>query len=237
MFFSNHLTYTNGNRRRFGSGLQNFYPYYPREVKQTRLGRNQNNFHDLEHPLSRQDISKLLQAWSDGDQSALDRLIPLVYKELRQMAANHLRRVAARNSLQPTAIVHEVYLRLLEQRGVQFENRAQFFGLAAHLIRIILVDHARNRRAAKRGGGWRKVSLTEALDLAQTREVDLLTLDHALEGLRNRDPQQCSIVELRYFGGLTIEDTAKFLKISPATVKRDWTLARAWLYREIGGSQ
>jgi RNA polymerase sigma factor (TIGR02999 family) len=185
--------------------------------------------------LSHNEVSKLLLAWSEGDQMALDQLIPLVYNELRRMAAGYLRRRGAQNSLQPTAIVHEVYLRLLGQRDVHFENRAQFFGLAAHLIRTILVDHARQRQAAKRGG-WRKVELTEALDVAHAREVDMIALDHALESLNARDPQQCRIVELRYFGGLTIEDTARFLKISPATVKRDWILARAWLYREISGN-
>jgi RNA polymerase sigma factor (TIGR02999 family) len=187
----------------------------------------------LENILSQQQITQLLEAWSGGDQAALDQLIPLVYNELRRMAAGYLRRRGAQNSLRPTSIVHEVYLRVLGQRDVHFENRAQFFGLAAHLIRSILVDHARQHQAAKRGGGWRKVELTEAVDVAQSREVDVIALDHALEGLSARDPQQGQIVELRYFGGLTIEDTAKFLKISLATVKRDWNLARAWLYREI----
>jgi RNA polymerase sigma factor (TIGR02999 family) len=186
--------------------------------------------------MSQNEISRLLHAWSDGDHMALDQLIPLVYNELRRMASGFLRRRNAHNSLQPTAIVHEVYLRLLGQRDVQFENRAQFFGLAAHLIRTILVDHIRQQQAAKRGGGWRKVELTEAIDTAQAREVDMIALDLALENLSARDPQQGQIVELRYFGGLTIEDTARFLKISPATVKRDWNLARAWLYREISGS-
>jgi len=187
--------------------------------------------------MSHSEVSELLQAWSEGDHDALDRLIPLVYDELRSLASGYLRRRGTKNSLQPTAIVHEVYLRLLGQRDVHFENRAQFFGLAAHLIRTILVDHIRQRQAAKRGGGLRKVELTEALHVAQTREVDMLALDDALENLSARDPQQSRIVELRYFGGLTIEDTAKFLKISPATVKRNWNLARAWLYREITGSK
>jgi len=183
--------------------------------------------------MSQYKVSALLQAWSGGDQAALDQLIPLVYNELRRMASGYLRRRRAQNSLQPTAVVHEVYLRLLGQRDVHFENRAQFFGLAAHLIRTILVDHVRQQQAAKRGGGWRKVELTEAIDVANAREVDMIALDHALDSLSARDPQQGRIVELRYFGGLTIEDTARFLKISPATVKRDWNLARAWLYREI----
>jgi RNA polymerase sigma factor (TIGR02999 family) len=194
------------------------------------------DFRNPENKLAQLDISELLRAWSEGDQAALDQLIPLVYNELRRMAAGYLRRRGAQNSLQPTAVVHEVYLRLLGQRDVQFESRAQFFGLASHLIRTVLVDHVRQRQAAKRGGGWRKVELTEALDIAQSRDVDMIALDHALETLSARDPQQGRIVELRYFGGLTIEDTAKFLKISPATVKRDWNLARAWLYREIIGS-
>jgi RNA polymerase sigma factor (TIGR02999 family) len=189
-----------------------------------------------ENDMPQHEISTLLQAWSGGDHTALDQLIPLVYNELRRMASGYLRRRRSQNSLQPTAIVHEVYLRLLGQRDAHFENRAQFFGLAAHLIRTILVDHIRQQHAAKRGGGWRKVELTEALDVAQAREVDMLALDLALESLCARDPQQGRIVELRYFGGLTIEDTAKFLKISPATVKRDWNLARAWLYREISGA-
>lgn len=192
---------------------------------------------NLENNLLRHEISELLQTWSDGDQTALDRLIPLVYNELRRMAAGYLRRRGAHHSLQPTMVVHEVYLRLLGQRDVHFDTRAQFFGLAAHLIRTILVDHVRQQQAAKRGGGWRKVELSEALDVAHKREVDMIALDHALETLSARDPQQGQIVELRYFGGLTIEDTAKVLKISPATVKRDWNLARAWLYREIAGGK
>jgi RNA polymerase sigma factor (TIGR02999 family) len=187
--------------------------------------------------LTQREVSKLLQAWSGGDKMALDTLIPLVYTELRRMAAGYLRRRGAQHSLEPTSVVHEVYLRLLGQRDVHFENRAQFFGLAAHLIRTILVDHARHHQAAKRGGGWHKVELTEASDVAQTREIDMIALDLALKDLNARDPQQCRIIELRYFGGLTIEDTAKFLKISPATVKRDWNLARAWLHREISRSK
>lgn len=195
------------------------------------------NFRNLENSVLRNEISELLRTWSDGDQTALDRLIPLVYNELRRMAAGYLRRRGAHHSLQPTMVVHEVYLRLLGQRDVQFETRAQFFGLAAHLIRTILVDHVRQQQAVKRGGGWRKVELSEALDVAHKREVDMIALDQALETLSAHDPQQAQIVELRYFGGLTIEDTAKFLKISPATVKRDWNLARAWLYREISGGK
>jgi RNA polymerase sigma factor (TIGR02999 family) len=195
------------------------------------------DFRTPENNMSQHEISELLQAWSGGDHAALDQLIPLVYNELRRMASGFLRRRRAHNSLQPTAIVHEVYLRLLGQREVHFETRAQFFGLASHLIRTILVDHVRQQQAAKRGGGWRKIELTEELDVARTREVDMIALDLALESLGARDPQQSRIVELRYFGGLTIEDTARFLKISPATVKRDWNLARAWLYREISGSK
>ncbi|HKX29770.1 MAG TPA: sigma-70 family RNA polymerase sigma factor [Blastocatellia bacterium] len=182
----------------------------------------------------RHQVLELLAGWSDGDQTALNQLIPLVYDELRRLAASHLRRQGLQHSLQPTAVVHEAYLRLVGQQEVKFENRAQFFGLAAQVIRAILVDHARNRQAAKRGGGWLKVPLADALEVPQPREMDLIALNHALEILTTHDPQQSRVVELRYFGGLTIEETARFLKISPATVKRDWNLARAWLHREIG---
>lgn len=182
------------------------------------------------------EISQLLQAWSSGDQSALDQLMPLVYHELRRLASRYLRRQSPYNSLQPTAVVHEAYLRLLGQREVHFENRVQFFGLAAQLIRTILVDHARNRGAAKRGGGWRKVELNEDVKVVQGKSVDLIALNNALLNLAQLDMQQSRIVELRYFGGLTIEETASFLKISPATVKRNWNMARAWLHREISGA-
>lgn len=182
------------------------------------------------------EVSQLLQAWSRGEEAVLERLMPLVYNELRRLAAAYLRRQAQHPSLQPTALVHEAYLRLVQQSNVEFENRAQFFALAAQLIRAVLVDHFRERQAAKRGGGWKKISLVEAANNVQEKEVDLIALDDALKTLASFDPQQCQIVELRYFGGLTIEETAGFLKLSPATVKRDWTIARAWLHAEISKS-
>jgi len=183
------------------------------------------------------EISQLLQAWGNGDRSALDQLMPLVYDELRRLAASYLRRYSPQNSLQPTAVVHEAYLRLVGQGEVHFDNRVQFFGLAAQLIRAILVDHARNRQAAKRGGGQHQIELDETVAITPERTIDLIALDDALLSLAQFDSQQCRIVELRYFGGLTIEETASFLKISTATVKRDWNVARAWLHREIIGER
>ena len=177
-------------------------------------------------------VTQLLLAWSDGDSAALDRLIPLIYAELRRQARGYLRNEAVGHTLEPTALVHEVYLRLVEQHGARWNNRAQFFGVAAQLMRRILVDHARSRNAAKREGG----AIIVALDLnvpADGGDVDLVSLDDALTQLSRLDPQQARIVELRYFTGLDIEETADLLGISPATVKRDWVTARAWLRRRL----
>lgn len=180
-----------------------------------------------------EDVTRLLLRWGDGDRSALDALTPVVYDELRRLAGRYLRRERLDHTLQSTALVHEAYLKLVDQRNVKWQNRAQFFGLAAEMIRRILVDHARAKQAAKRGGSAYKLTLDEALDASAPRDLDLVRLDDVLEGLAKIDPQQSRIVELRFFAGLTIEETAEVLGISPATVKRDWTVAKAWLRREM----
>jgi RNA polymerase sigma factor (TIGR02999 family) len=185
-----------------------------------------------------QDVTQLLVNWSNGDQAALEELTPLVYGELRRLASRYLRRERPDHTLQSTALVHEAYMRLIDQRSVRWQNRAHFFGVAAQLIRRILVDHARSRMAAKRGSAVCKLSLDEAIETPGARDLDLAALDDALTALATIDPQQSRIVELRFFTGLSIDETAEVLHISPATVKRDWTTAKAWLFREIsrGGS-
>ena len=181
------------------------------------------------------DVTRRLAEWSRGDQHALAELMPLVYDELRRLADSYLRRERPDHTLQPTALVHEAYLRLVDQT-VELQNRAHFFGVAAQVMRCILVDHARAHQAAKRGGGAHKLSLDEVAELAEGQAVDLIALDDALKALAALDPQQSRVVELRYFGGLTVEEAAEVLGVSPATVKRDWTTARAWLHREISKS-
>jgi RNA polymerase sigma factor (TIGR02999 family) len=182
------------------------------------------------------DVTQLLVNWSNGDRQALERLTPLVYSELRRLASRYLRRERPGHTLQSTALVHEAYLRLIDQRNVHWQNRAHFFGIAAQLIRRILVDHARSHHAQKRGADACKLSLDEAIATAEKRDLNLVALDDALEDLAQIDEQQSRIVELRFFTGLSIEETAEVLGISPATVKRDWAAAKAWLYREISGS-
>jgi RNA polymerase sigma factor (TIGR02999 family) len=177
-------------------------------------------------------VTRLLVRWTDGDKIALEELMPLVYDELRRLAQAYLRRENPGHTLQSTALVHEAYIRLIDQR-VSWQNRAHFFAIAAQAMRRILVDHARNRNAAKRGDGACRVTLDEGLMEAQQRDVDVIALDEALTNLAKIDPQQGQIVELKFFAGLSIEDTAEVLKISPATVKRDWAMAKAWLYREM----
>ncbi len=179
------------------------------------------------------DITTLLVRWGRGDQEALDALTPLVYQELRRLANGYLRRERQDHTLEGTALVHEAYLRLIDQNQVEWRSRNHFYALAAELIRRILVDHARARVAAKRGGANIKLSLDESLTPAQEKEQDLVSLDDALNALADADSQQSRIVELRYFGGLTIEETADVLGISPATVKRDWVMAKAFLKREM----
>jgi RNA polymerase sigma factor (TIGR02999 family) len=182
-----------------------------------------------------QAVTRLLLQWTDGDANALDQLLPLVYDELRRLAQSYLRKENVGHTLQSTALVHEAYLRLIDQRNVSWQNRSHFFGIAAQMMRRVLVDHARAHNAAKRGSGGIKVTLEEGLVAADQRDVNVIALDGALNKLAEIDPQQSRIVELRFFAGLSIEDTAELLKISPATVKRDWAMAKAWLYGEMSG--
>jgi len=179
------------------------------------------------------EITKLLKDWSGGDSTALDRLIPLVYDQLHRMAHQHMRRERAGHLLQTSALMNEAYLRIVNQPDLKIENRNHFFGIAARLMRQILVDEARRRNSAKRGGDAIQVSLSEATDLAGEQATDVLALDDALRILEGIDGRQSQIVELRFFGGLSIEETAEVLKISPGTVMRDWTFARAWLGNEL----
>ena len=180
-------------------------------------------------------ITHLLKEWSDGDDQALDRLTPLVYEELRKQAARYLRRERPGHSMQTTALINEAYLRLIDARNVRWQGRAHFFAIAANLMRRILVDHARRRDAEKRGGTQIRLTLDNALAVTKQSDVDLLMIDDALTRLAAIDPQQAQVVELRFFSGLSVEETAAALGISPRTVKRDWSVARAWLRREIGG--
>ena len=183
------------------------------------------------------DITGLLLAWNSGDPEALNRLLPAVYAELHRLAQRELLRERANNSLEPTALIHELYLGLVDQRRTKWENRAQFFGVSAQLMRRILVDHARARDALKRGGGVATLQIDaaneEAGDVPGPGHVDLLDLDQALERLSARSPEQGRIVEMRFFAGLTVEETAHVIGRSPRTVKREWRLARAWLFREL----
>jgi RNA polymerase sigma factor (TIGR02999 family) len=178
------------------------------------------------------DVTALLNRWQQGESTALDRLMPLVYNELRRIAARYLHSERSGHTLQTTALVHEAYLRLIDETHIQWQGRAHFFGVAATLIRNILVDHARANKALKRGGGAQKVSLDEAIAVAGN-EVDVLAVDDALSELVKIDAQQAKIVELRFFSGLTIEVTAEVLGISVSTVKRDWVLAKTWIYRTL----
>jgi RNA polymerase sigma factor (TIGR02999 family) len=187
-------------------------------------------------PASSKQVNELLLHWGNGDRKALEAMLPLVYDELRRLARYHLHRQRPNHTLQSTALVHEVYLRLADQKSLRIENRAHFLGIAAQLMRWILVDYERSRRAAKRGSGVTRLTLDHSIAVPsspQGTDVDLLALDEALDRLAKLDTQQSQIIELRYFGGLSIEDTAEFLGISSATVKRSWTSARAWLLREM----
>ena len=181
-----------------------------------------------------QNITHLLKEWSDGDPRALDELTPLVYEELRQQAARYLRKERPGHSLQETALINEAFLRLIDVKDVQWQNRAHFFGIAANLMRRILVDHARRRDAEKRGGDHIRLTFDDAFAIAREPAVDLLAIDEALDRLAAIDEQQARVVELRFFSGLSVEETAAALGVSPKTVKRDWSVARAWLRREIG---
>jgi RNA polymerase sigma factor (TIGR02999 family) len=182
---------------------------------------------------SQPDVTELLVEWSKGSEEALQKLVPLVYRELRRLAGEYLRRERRGHTLQPTALVNEVFLRLVGQKRVEWESRAQFFGVAAQMMRRILVDHARKRRAQKRGGGVEKLSFDESIGTFPKAPVDLMSLDDALGALASIDPRQSRIVELRYFVGLSHEEIAQVLSISPATVLREWRTAKAWLGREL----
>ncbi|MEM7353126.1 MAG: ECF-type sigma factor [Acidobacteriota bacterium] len=183
----------------------------------------------------RREVTAHLLAWSDGDAEALSRLMPLVTRELREVAGAFLAQERAGHTLQPTALVNELYLRLVDRRKVRWESRAQFFAFAAASMRRILVDHARAHRASKRGSGIPSVPLDEAIGISQRREVSLIALDDALEALAKRSPLQSRIIELRCFGGLSLEETASVLEMSERSVSRNWTAARAWLFRELDG--
>ena len=182
---------------------------------------------------ARGDVSALLQAWSQGDVEARDRVMEVVYQELRRRAAAYLRRERAGHTLQPTALVHEAYLRLVDQHAAAWQNRAQFFGVASQIMRRILVDRARARKTAKRSGRWARVTLDESLAELQARDVDVLDLDAALTDLATFDARKSQVAELRFFGGLTLEETGHVLGLSVATVEREWKVARAWLYARL----
>ena len=183
------------------------------------------------------DVTRLLLEWQRGDAAALDRLLPLIYAELRRIASRRLRRERPGHTLQPTALVHEAYLKLVQAPELEWHDRAHFFAVAARVMRQVLVDHARAHQAEKRGGALRKVSIEEVAEPGITADVDLLALEEALGRLGDFDPQQSRVVELRYFGGLTIEETAEVIGVSPATVKREWMMAKAWLRRELGAAK
>ncbi len=183
------------------------------------------------------DVTHLLLAWNQGNPAALDELLPLVYDELRKLARSHLRRERANHTLQPTALVNEVYLRLIRADQISWQSRAHFFGIAAQAMRRILLNHAEAQHAEKRGGPGQNLALEEAGDIAQAKGMDVMALDDALKSLEAFDLRQARVVELRYFAGLSIEETAEVLGISPATVKREWTTAKLWLQREISRAE
>ena len=183
--------------------------------------------------LSQRQVTQLLLDWSDGDHEALNRLMPLVYQELKRMARFYMRRERADHTLQTSALVNEAYIRLVDYKKMRWQDRAHFFAVAAQAMRRILVEHARGHTRAKRGGDAHKVSLDEAATLADGKAANMVALDDALKSLAEFDPRKSQIVELRYFGGLNIEETAEVIGVSPATVKREWTTAKIWLHREV----
>jgi RNA polymerase sigma factor (TIGR02999 family) len=185
-------------------------------------------------PASTTEITELLLQWNRGDRAALDRLMPLIYSELRRLARQKMRNEDPGHTLQPTALVSDIYLRLVDQRRVNWQNRAHFFGAAAQIIRRVLIDHARARRRLKRGAV--NITLDSRIAAAAPPQLDIVLLDDALTRLANLDAQQAKVIELRFFAGLSIEETAEALNVSPATVKRYWTTARAWLFREMAGT-
>lgn len=187
-------------------------------------------------PATSNEVTQLLRAWSDGQQEALQRLMPLVYEELHRLARHYMSRERSGHILQTTALVNEAFLRLVDARKVNWQNRAHFFAISASLMRRILVDFARTYQSQKRGAGVRPACLDDGFDVAQER-LDLTVLDDALKALAALDPRKSRVVELRFFGGLSMEEAAEVLQVSPETVKRDWKLAKAWLLREMGGKQ
>jgi RNA polymerase sigma-70 factor (ECF subfamily) len=195
-------------------------------------GRSSNTHLLLMTP-SPEEVTDLLNDWGNGDQEALNRLMPLVYDELHRLASRYLRHERVGHTLQTTALVHEAYLKLVDQKKANWHNRVQFFAAAAKVMRHVLVDYARSRKAAKRGGEYCRLSLDEAAISSQDKDADLLVLNEALDNLAAIDPQQSRVVELRVFGGLTVEDTAEALGISARTVKREWSMAKAWLHQQI----
>jgi RNA polymerase sigma factor (TIGR02999 family) len=180
------------------------------------------------------EISTLLRAWSDGDQSALNGLTPIVYEELRRLARYYMQRERPSHTLQTTALVNEAYMRLVDYKRMQWQDRAHFFAVAAQVMRRILVDHARSHNI-KRGAGVQHVALDDVAVVSGDRTGDLVALDDAMDALARLDPRKVQIIEMRFFGGLSVEETAEVLKLSPATVRRDWSIAKLWLYRELGG--
>ena len=184
-------------------------------------------------PQASHEVTQLLHDWSNGDQAALDKLMPLVYDELRRMAKRYMARQGPGHTLQTTALINEAFIKLVGQPDKHWQNRAHFFGVAAQAMRSILVDYARTRQSEKRGGGAQQVSLDEALTVSEERASGLVALDEALKELARVDPRKCRVVELRYFGGLSVEETAEVLKVSEVTVMRDWSMAKSWLHREL----
>ena len=184
--------------------------------------------------LDSDDVSMLLCAWSNGDQSALKELTPIVYEELRRLAHYYMERERPRHSLQTTALVNEAYMRLVDYKRMKWQNRAHFFAVSAQVMRRILVDHARSHNV-KRGAGVQHVGLEEGATVGVDQAADLVALDDAMNALARLDPRKVQIIEMRFFGGLSVEETAEVLKVSPATVRRDWSIAKFWLYRELGG--
>lgn len=182
-------------------------------------------------------VTQLLEAWGNGDESALEQLVPLVHGELRRIAHSYMRGERQGHTLQTTALVNEAYLKLVEQKHVRWQNRAHFLGIAAQAMRRILVDYARRRNYLKRGGGALQVTLGDAESLASERSNDLVAIDEALLSLAQIDPRRSQVVELRFFGGLSIEESAEVLKVSPTTVERDWIIAKAWLHKTLTGDQ
>jgi RNA polymerase sigma factor (TIGR02999 family) len=188
---------------------------------------------EVEADVPSHDVTRLLVRWKDGDEAALQQLVPIVHEELRRLARRQMARERPGHTLQPTALVNEAYLRLVNLKQIQWQDRAHFFAMGARLMRRVLVDFARSHGYQKRGGGATPVSFTEALDVAEGQATDVVALNDALEALADVDERKCRVVELRYFGGLSVEETAEVLNVSRETVKRDWTFAKMWLLRQL----